>query len=115
MTLEVQSDLMLAEGFYMSPTRSCIFCWQDTTTLVVDDREIEVLTAVLMTASEVFKAMITSDFLERKTGRITLPGKSYDGVEFMVNYITSPDYVPIAGNSKFAHALGPFTEACINP
>ena len=76
------------------------FCWQETITLVVDDREIEVSTAALVTASDVFNAMITSDFLERNTGRITLWGKSYNGVAFMVNYITSQDYIPMTGNSR---------------
>ena len=67
-----------------------------------------------MLASEVFKAMITSDFLERKTGRITLPGKSYDSVEFMVNYITSRDYVPIPGNNKLMHVLYHFKRRFIH-
>ena len=71
---------------------------QESVTLVVDDREIEAPAAALMTASDVFKAMITSDFLERKTRRVAMPGKSYDAVQFMVQYVTSTDHVPIPGD-----------------
>ena len=71
--------------------------WQEVTTLIVADREIRISSAALATSSDVFKAMITSDFQEGKTGRIVMPGKSYDAVEFMMQYITSTDYVPIQG------------------
>ena len=71
---------------------------QETITLVVEDRDIEAPSSLLVAASDVFRSMITSDFLERKTGRIELPEKSYDAVKFMIDYITSQDYVPIEGN-----------------
>ena len=71
---------------------------QATITLVVEDREIEAPSSLLVAASDVFRSMITSDFLERKTSRIELPEKSYDAVKFMIDYITSQDYVPIEGN-----------------
>ena len=79
----------------------CVFLFtrQESVTLVVDDREIEAPAAALMTASDVFKAMITLDFLECQTGRIAVPGKSYDAVQFMVQYVTSTDHVPIPGNT----------------
>ena len=66
----------------------------------MEDKEIVVSSAALATASDVFKTMIESDFLERKTGVIEMPGKSYEAVKFMVHFISSHDFVPIAGNSQ---------------
>ena len=64
---------------------------------MVEDCEIEASVAALTTASDVFKAMITSDFLESETGRIAMPGKTCDAVEFMVHFVTSTEHVPIPG------------------
>ena len=64
---------------------------------MAEDHEIEAPVAALTTASDVFKAMTTSDFLERKSGRIVMPGESCDAVEFMVHYITSKDHVSMPG------------------
>ena len=77
---------------------------QETVTLVVEDREIEAPSALLVAASDVFRSMITSDFLERKTRRIEMREKSYDAVKFMVDFITSQDYVPIEGKMKLQNA-----------
>ena len=74
---------------------------------MADDREIEVPSAVLSTASDVFKVMVTSNFLERQTGRVVMPGKRYDAVKFMVHYITSKDYVPIPGKTFYNIPVDP--------
>ena len=75
-----------------------MFAWQETVTLVVDERLIEVSSAALITASDVLKTMLESDFLERNTGQIALCGKSYEAAKFMATYVSSKDHVPIPGN-----------------
>ena len=70
---------------------------QENVVLLVDDKEIVASSAALSMASDVFKSMIESDFRDHKTRQIAMHGKSYEAVKFMLDYITSQDYVPIPG------------------
>ena len=50
-----------------------------------------------MGASPVFKAMLHSKFKEGRSREVVLPGKKYDVVKFVVDYVTSGFLTPIPG------------------
>ena len=67
--------------------------------LIVEDKELNVHTAVLSLASPVFEAMFNGSFKEAQTKRVTLEGKSYELVEEMLRFLY-PNIDYYLGNKK---------------
>lgn len=69
----------------------------DEVILKVEDKSIQASRIILSAASPVFKTMLESSFLEGSSQKITLPGKSYEAVKFVVNYVSSQALMQITG------------------
>ena len=52
--------------------------------LIVEEKELHVHTSVLSIASEYFDKMFNGNFIEAKTKRVTLEGKSYELIEHVL-------------------------------
>ena len=63
-------------------------CWKGSDALlIVEGKELHVHSQTLSLASPVFEQMFNGHFLEGKTRRATLEGKSFELVEHMLNLI----------------------------
>ncbi|XP_031563447.1 uncharacterized protein LOC116298985, partial [Actinia tenebrosa] len=62
--------------------------WDDSDLiLVVEDQQLHVHRFILKMASPVFKAMLSSDFKEKKDAKIPLPGKKADDFVVLLQQI----------------------------
>ncbi|XP_061177378.1 BTB and MATH domain-containing protein 38-like [Saccostrea echinata] len=64
-------------------------------TLIVEDKEIHTVKAILMSASPVFKAMFTLDFKEKTAQKIPLPEKKYKDFVLFLLRIFPKEYIEL--------------------
>ena len=70
---------------------------EDVVNLIVEDQVIPASRTILSAASPVLSAMLSSSFREADAQDIPLPGKSYDDVQYMYDFISLPDTPLLTG------------------
>ena len=68
--------------------------------LVVEEKEIHVHSSFLSLVSPVFEAMFNGNFKEAQTRKVTLEGKSYDNVLYMLRMVYPFENI-FFGKTKF--------------
>ena len=82
------------EEYYDLDSISCNKGSSNCVTLVVEDKEIHVISFLLTSNSPVFKAMLDSNsFKEGQSKRIELPGKKFNEIAYFLQCLCSPQEI----------------------